>query len=447
MANGMTTSKPEPQRVAFQTLGCRLNQFESDALGRVAREADYKVVDFHENADIYVINSCTITHEADADTRKQIRRARRQSPHAKIVVTGCYATAAPEEVRAIPEVDVVVGNDEKDQLFTILARKDHVQTYVSPINLLRRVQVARLRPAIDSQRSRAYLKIQDGCNYRCSFCIVPQVRGRSSSLSPDIVLDQLAELVDAGIPEIVLTGVHLGTYGWDLEPRIKLKNLLIQMLPRLQSSRLRLGSLDPHEVDSDLITLLAENSHSICRYLHLPVQSGDDRTLKRMRRAHSAADLSTLAACLVKTIPGICLGTDLIVGFPGESEQEFSNSYDLLDSLPLAYMHVFSYSSRQHTDAATMEEQNSPEEKIRRNAIMRELSQKKSKQFRDSQVGQLLSAVVHRHRDRKTGNLVALTDNYIKVMFSGEDRLLGQRIHLRICESGANLAKGELLAD
>lgn len=440
MAIGM-----EAPRIAFKTLGCRLNQFESDALARLARESDYQVVDFHHKADVYIINSCSITHEADADTRQQIRKARRQAPHAKIVVTGCYATAAPEELAAIPDVNLVVGNGEKERIFSLLNRYEPSQSYVSSVNLLRRVYASRLKPSTDLNRSRAYLKIQDGCNYRCSFCIVPQVRGRSSSLAPEKVLHQLAELVQAGIPEIVLTGVHLGTYGWDLQPRTNLKNLLHLMIPYLKGSQLRLGSLDPHEVDLEFVKLFAAHSQSICRYLHLPVQSGDDRTLKRMRRAHSSADLQKIVCTLVKEIPGICLGTDLIVGFPGETEEEFASSYELLSSLPLAYMHVFSYSARQNTEAAAMEDQVSVEEKLRRNQQMRALSHQKSQEFRNQQVGETLSAVVYKKRESKTGQLVALTDNYIKVLCPGKDSLLGRRVRLRVCTNGENATTGEII--
>ncbi len=237
-------------RVAFATLGCRLNQFETDALERRAREAGHHVVDFDAAADLYVVNSCTITHDADADTRQLARRAARSGPGARVVVTGCMASADPRTLAALPGVTHVVGNREKEQLFELVERTGDDRVHVAAVDLTRRLRMTRLRPSADPRRSRAYLKIQDGCDYRCSFCIVPMVRGRSSSLPLADAREQLRELVAAGIPEVVLTGVHLGTYGRDLTPRLDLHALLTALLPELGAARLRLGSVDPHEVDA-----------------------------------------------------------------------------------------------------------------------------------------------------------------------------------------------------
>jgi len=438
-------------RIAFTTLGCRLNQFETDAMVRAAQEAGHQAVGFREPADVVVINSCTITHEADADTRQRVRQARRHNPDARVAVTGCYANAAPAEVAALPGVSLVFGNREKDQLPRWLATTSKASTpvLIPPVDLTRRVRLAALRPATDPGRSRAYLKIQDGCNYRCSFCIVPRVRGRSASLSPTTVLEQLGELLAAGVPEVVLTGVHLGTYGWDLSPRMSLYELLTQMIARIDAShvdcRLRLGSLDPHEVDDALIELFARRPDALSRYFHLPLQSGDDGVLKRMRRAHSVADLETLVPRLNEKVPGVAIGTDIIAGFPGESDAAFERTYALLSRLSLAYLHVFPYSRRAQTEAATMPEQVSASVRKDRCTRLRKLSQGKASTFRRAQVGKSHPAVVYRSRDRQTGCLVALTDNYIKVHIQGSDELLGRSVRVCIDDGGDQVATGHRL--
>ena len=430
-------------RVAFATLGCRLNQFETDALERSAREAGHEVVDFAGAADVYVVNSCTITHDADADTRQLVRRAARRSPDARVVVTGCMATADPDSLAAMPEVTRVLGNREKEHFFDLALGTGDDRVHVAAVDLTRRLRITRLRPAADPRRSRAYLKIQDGCDYRCSFCIVPAVRGRSSSLPPADACAQLQELVAAGVPEVVLTGVHLGTYGRDLTPRSDLVTLLAGLLPELGPARLRLGSVDPHEVDDELIALLA-GDRRLCRHLHLPVQSGDDGVLRAMRRAHTSADLRALVPRLAAAVPGIHLGTDVIAGFPGETAAAFDATAELLASLPLASLHVFSYSERAGTVAATLPGSVPPEQRLARTRVLRALSQRMDLGFRTSQLGSDVPAVVYRARNR-SGRLVALTDNYIKVQLDGPDALLGRGIHVRIESADANTTQARLL--
>ncbi len=418
-------------RVAFATLGCRLNQFETDALVRAAQEAGHQVVEFAGEADLYVVNSCTITHDADADTRQLVRRAARQTPGARVVVTGCMANSDPDALAAMPEVSRVLGNREKERFFDLALGAGDDRVHVAAADLGRRLRITRLRPAVDPRRSRAYLKIQDGCDYRCSFCIVPQVRGRSSSLPPADAIAQLEELVAAGVPEVVLTGVHLGTYGRDLQPRSDLVALLTDLVARLGPARLRLGSVDPHEVGPALIDLLASDRR-LCRHLHLPVQSGDDDVLRAMRRAHTSADLRALVPRLVDAVPGIHLGTDVIAGFPGETPARFEATLALLRGLPLASLHVFSYSERQGTTAVDLPDPVPPAERLARTRVLRALSAHKQLEFVRGQRGTRCPAVVYRARERRGGRLVALTDNYIKVELDGPDTLLGRAIQLQI---------------
>lgn len=443
MADGSTSARSEEEpasagrlRVGLTTLGCRLNHAETDGMARMAREAGHEVVDFGDEADVYVVNTCTITQDADADSRQRIRQAARRSPGARVVVTGCYATRDPGALAALPQVAAVLGNRDKDRWLERLGAADPGRVDVCVSALVRHVPLASLPADDDPRRSRGHLKIQDGCDYRCSFCVVPAVRGRSASVEPTRVASQLAELVAAGLPEVVLTGVHLGTYGRDLSPRVDLRGLLVELLPRLGGARLRLGSLDPHEVDDALVELLAAERGRICRHLHLPVQSGDDAVLQRMRRAHRAGDLAALVPRLVQAVPGIAVGSDVIVGFPGEDEAAFGRTLELLEGLPVAYLHVFAYSRREGTAAASMPEQVAPEVRARRSQRLRALSTAKAAAFRAAQVGAEAAAVVQRRRDPASGRLVALTDNYVEVLVDGSDALLGHGVVVRIEDAG-----------
>lgn len=392
-----------------------------------------------EDAEVFVLNSCTITHQADADARAQIRRAKRRNPAVRVLVTGCYANAEPELIAAMPEVDAVLGNGEKDELQAVLEGltptpgAEPSAPFVQVTALKRRKSFTALTAATPRTRTRSLLKVQDGCNYRCSFCIVPQVRGGSRSLAVADVVSQARGLVDAGAPEVVLTGIHLGTFGRDLRPRVRLADLVAALLPVLGDARLRLSSLDPHEVDNDLISLMAENAPQLCRYLHLPVQSGDPDILRAMRRGHTAEDFVELTAKLAARVPGVGIGTDVIVGFPGETDAAFENTYALLRDAPVAYHHVFTYSIRKGTSAATMPDQVPPEVKSARNKALRELSQAQTEAFLERTVGQVLDAVIEGGRHEFP---VALADNYVRVPLVRGDLDVGQRGPITVLREG-----------
>ena len=390
------------QKAAITTFGCRLNQFDSDAIERQLVERGYDIVASPKDADVHIINSCTITHAADGDAKKALRRSVREAPQTPVALTGCYATGAPEEAKTLEGVSWVIGNASKANLVGALEQQPGHDPDVDLGEFKRKAKRARLEPNLHPRRTRAYLKIQDGCNYRCSFCIVPQVRGPSESIEIPTLLRQTQELVAAGAQEIVLTGVHLGTYGRDLSPKQTLATLLRALLPHLGSARVRMGSVDPHEVDDELIDVMANHQDKICRYLHLPIQSGDDGVLKRMRRGHTADDMRNLVPKLVERIPGIGLGTDIIAGFPGESDEAFQNTVDLLDSLPLSYFHVFPYSKRQNTAATSMDNHIPEAVKKARCKILRDLSEKKHAQFRAHQQGQAVPCP-HSQRPQTAG--------------------------------------------
>jgi threonylcarbamoyladenosine tRNA methylthiotransferase MtaB len=424
-------------RVALETLGCRLNRAESDAMEAAVRRAGHEVCG-SEQADVIVVNGCTITHEADTEVGKLVRRMHRRRPEVRIVVTGCYANADPNRAAGLPGVFAVLGNAEKPDLPQWLARL-HAERgaisnapHVAVQDLVRTRSRAPLDAAPPSNRARALLKIQDGCNYRCAFCIVPSVRGDSRSVPSAIVLERLRDLVGQGVPEVVLTGVHLGTWGRDLRPRRRLADLVAELLPHLGAARLRLSSIDPHEVDDDLVQLLAGHPDRLCRHLHLPVQAGDADVLRRMRRGHTVEDFTGLVHRLHDAVPGIAVGTDVIVGFPGEDDDAFERTRVLLHGLPLAYHHVFTYSVRRGTAAATMANQVDPARKAARNRILRELSGEQSRAFARRFAGQRLDAVVHLKPSRRSGGLEVLTDNYLRLAWHGDPGQAGRRLRVRV---------------
>lgn len=445
-------------RIALDTHGCRLNQFESEAMARALDRAGHRVVTEVSGADVYVLNTCTVTASADADARKAIRRIRRANPGISVVVTGCYATRAADEVAGLDGVEMVLGNVDKDQLvaqidsrwpasepMTAVESSSRSRAPLVSVDALTRF--AHLPPAIDHVgRTRAHLKVQDGCDYRCSFCIVPSVRGPSRSLPIGEVIGQLRALVTAGRPEVVLTGVHLGTYGRDLVVdgrRVRFSDLVSAMLVHIGGARLRLSSLDPHEVDDELLALFARNPERLCPHLHLPMQSGDDEVLRRMRRAHTVADLAELAPKAVAAIPGLAIGSDVIVGFPGETQRSFARTLGLLESLPLAYLHVFTYSDRDGTHACSLPDPVPMDERRRRNAVLREVSAAKWAAFRRSNLGCTRRVVVE--RSHGAGRLEGVTDNYIRVWFEGPAQLVGGTSHVELDALEGEGAVGRLV--
>lgn len=418
-------------RIAFETHGCRLNRADTEAMQARVRAAGHELCAGPRDADVYVLNGCTITHQADADARAALRRARRQNPDVRVVVTGCYANAAADQLAEAAGVDVVLGNLDKAGIEQVLAG-GRDRGLVRVTDLTRRVPYSSLPAAPSADRSRAHLKVQDGCNYQCAFCIVPRVRGRSRSLALEHAVAQLRGLVEAGVPEIVVTGVHLGTWGWDRGDRRGVAGLLEGLLPHLGDARVRFGSLDPHEVDHALVRVMRDAGERMCRHLHLPVQSGDEGVLAAMRRGHGVAELREVTTTLARELPGIAIGTDVIVGFPGESEAAFARTLALVEQLPIAYVHAFTYSVRVGTEAASMRGQVEATTKARRSEALRTLSRRKWQAFREGLVGRELDVVVHRTRHARTGKLVALSSENVKVELEGPDGLLGQRVRVRL---------------
>jgi len=410
-----------PVTVALATLGCRLNQVESQEMGALLESRGFQVVPPGQAARVYVVNTCTVTGRADFSDRQTVRRITRADPDAFVVVTGCWAQTDPAAVAALPGVDLVVGNREKyrlPDLLDSLVKRPRPTVAVGNIREAHDVPVA--PPARPVGRSRAFVKIQDGCQHRCAFCIVPAARGDSRSQEPKVVLDRVQALAEAGYPDVTLTGVDIGHYGWDLYPRTTLAALL-RSLAAVEGLRwLRLSSVLPSYFTAELIDAVT-TLPTMAPHLHLPLQSGSDRVLRLMRRPYHTGMYRALVERLAAAVPDLGLGADVIVGHPGETDADFEATIALVEALPFSYLHVFAYSDRAGTEAARRPG-HVPATVIReRSARLRRLGREKSAAFRRRLVGTRREVLVLEGRDRRTGLRSGLTANYVEVQFPGSD--------------------------
>ena len=431
--------------ISFVTLGCRLNQADTQQLQTLLEARGFRTVASDTEADVVVINTCAVTGRAVLSDRQAVRRAGRVSPGARIVVTGCWAQTSPQQVVALGGVDLVVGNADKPRLPELLTGLGaHGQ---SPRVEVADVGGARLEPVEPRPRlpgrARAFVKVQDGCQHRCAFCIVPFARGNSRSLPPSAVEDHVRRLVEAGHPEVVLTGVDLGHYGADLAPRASLAALLARLV-RVPGLRwLRLSSMLPAYFTEDLLEIVT-GSPVIAPHVHVPLQSGSDRILRRMRRPYTTALYRRVVERLVAAIPRLGLGADVIVGFPGETIEDFGATRSLVETLPFSYLHVFPYSARPGTEAARLSGRVDARTVTERGRILRELAAAHGRRFRGTLVGRLEDVLVLETRDRVSGELVGLTGNYVEVAFQGPDHLRGRTATVRVTEPGDLTARGLL---
>jgi threonylcarbamoyladenosine tRNA methylthiotransferase MtaB len=395
-------------RIAFTTLGCKINQYETDAMRKAAAAEGNAIVPFESEADVYVINTCSVTAKSDYHCRQTIRAAIRRKEGARVIVTGCYAETRPQEIRSIPGVSLVLGNDEKANIARYVSDPEHAGvSRASGYN-------ERLR-----ERTRGVLKIQDGCDSRCSYCIVPQARGGSRSVPWEEVVKLFVQAVEAGCPEVVLSGIHIGRYGSDLDPRVSFTGLVADLLAGRKHTRIRLSSIEPNEITDELLDLFGQG---MCRHFHIPLQSGDDAILRSMNRDYTAAFYRNLVENIARKVPGVAIGADVMVGFPGEDENAFLNTFNLIEELPLTHLHVFSYSPRPGTTAAIMKGQVSTTIKKQRNEALRDLGLKKNLEFRNRFKGSILNVVLEESSRSDEGEGSGLTDNYIRVTVSGVTR-------------------------
>lgn len=418
--------------IVLETLGCKLNQAETESLAGQLLRAGYNIAEDIANADIYLLNTCTVTHIADRKSRHLLRMARRRNPDALIVATGCYAQRASKELTKLEEVDLVIGNGDKNHLPDTIGSWLNSHRY--PPRGKSTVNTENAAPVF---RTRSQVKIQEGCNRFCSFCIVPYVRGQERSVPPQQVLDEIRARVDQGYKEVTLTGTRIGAYGQDdSSSDANLGELIRYILNETGIARLRLTSLQPQDLTPELIGLLREER--LCRHVHLSLQSGCDSTLRRMRRGYSLTDYCRAVSLARKAIPGLAVTTDVIVGFPGETEEEFKESYHFCQRMDFARIHVFPYSPRPGTTAAGMPNQVRETVKRERIGKMLKLAEESAHRFRMQSAGQ--TVMVLWERETEPGLWSGLSDNYIRVFTPGNEALTNRLLPVRLSsELGAGM--------
>jgi len=426
-------------KVSFHTLGCKLNFSETSAIGQQFLKHGFSIVDEKEKADVFVINTCTVTENADRECRQIVRRALRNNPDTFVVVTGCYAQLRPDEIAKIDGVDAVLGSNEKFNLFSYLEnfqKKELSCIYVSSTENLDSFNPSYSTDA--DNRTRAFFKIQDGCDYKCSFCTIPLARGKSRSASPDEVISEFKQLLEAGYKEIILTGVNVGDYGDSFDT--DLYSLLKQMLDVNGDYRIRISSIEPNLLTDEILNLTA-NDERMCNHFHIPLQSGSREILRLMQRRYRIEDYQNLIYKAVNKIAGLGIGVDVIVGFPGETEENFLETYNFLKDLPISYLHVFTYSERRETKAIEMANSVDPVERKRRSNMLRILSEKKKHEFYQKMVGKELT-VLFEHEDHN-GLMKGFSSNYVRVKHSFDEELINKFVKTKIKEVDENICTTE----
>ena len=404
------------KKVALHTLGCKLNFAETATLGRQFQASGYRVVELSEPADVVVLNTCSVTDRADRECRQLIRRARRVSPDAAMVVTGCYAQLRPAEIASIPGVDLVLGTKEKARLVDHIRtlRRDHTcRTAVTEVKLFGQETLLASSTGF-ADRTRAFLKVQDGCDYHCSFCTIPRARGESRSVPVGDILAEARRIAVEGYREIVLTGVNVGDYGRKFGS--SLVELLSELVALKAVERIRVSSIEPNLLDDALLDFWLSEP-TVCKHFHIPLQSASDPVLHAMRRRYNQAWYGNRVRRIIGACPDAGIGADVLVGFPGETEKNFEETAMFLADLPISYLHVFPYSKRPGTDAATLESVVKTQMRSERAGRLRMLSERKRTLFYESQVGRVASVLAESTLDstRRTG----LTGTYVRVEFEG----------------------------
>jgi threonylcarbamoyladenosine tRNA methylthiotransferase MtaB len=432
-----------PRTVAFHTLGCKLNYAETSAIGRLFEQAGYQEVAFEMGADIYVINTCSVTDFADRKCRNMVRRALRYAPQAKVVVVGCYAQLKPQEIAEIPGVDLVLGASEK---FRILDFIDDLSK--APGKGM--VQAGAIREAKEfthafsfGDRTRSFLKVQDGCDYKCSFCTIPMARGKSRSDTVENVVANAHRIADMGVKEIVLTGVNIGDFGNGTEviegSKPQKEALFIDLIRALDQvvgiSRFRISSIEPNLCTDEVIEFVAQ-SERFAPHFHMPLQSGNNKQLQQMRRRYKRELYAERVAKIKSLMPHCCIGVDVIVGFPGETEEDFLETYRFINELDVSYLHVFTYSERPNTPAIEMDSPVPMEVRRRRNQMLTILSEKKRRYFYEQHLGQTRPVLFEQHPDATL--MSGFTDNYIKIEAPFDEALLNQVVAVPLLELNAD---------
>ncbi len=437
------------KKATLHNLGCKVNAYETEAMQEMLEKAGYEIVPFREGADIYIINTCTVTNIADRKSRQMLHRARKMNPDAVVVAAGCYVQAQNTRENTDPCIDIVLGNNHKKDLIKVLeeyeakkaaqkesadaAEKSDVQKNIQDIEEIGQTkEYEKLHLTKPGEHTRAYIKVQDGCNQFCTYCIIPYVRGRVRSRTVEDVLDEVRTLAGNGYQEVVLTGIHLSSYGIDFDGNRHLLSL-IQAVHQIEGiRRIRLGSLEPGIITDEFARALSDLP-KMCPHFHLSLQSGCDDTLKRMNRRYTSEEYYEKCCILRRYFDNPALTTDVIVGFPGETEEEFQKSRDFVDKVDFYETHIFKYSRREGTRAAAMENQVSEQEKARRSAVLIELGEKKRKAYEQSFLGKEVEVLVEEEaliqgKPMQTGH----TKEYIRIAFEGDKSLKNTIVKVRV---------------
>ena len=420
--------------VAFITLGCKVNQYETNAMTQQFIEKGYEVVDHTKEADIYIVNTCTVTNMSDRKSRQMLRRVKELNKKAIVVACGCYAQVAKEELEKIEEINLVLGNNEKKEIV------EHIEKYIKSKNtekqtipevqtedVMNQKKFVEFGDITFTEKTRAVIKIQDGCDRFCSYCIIPYARGRVRSRKPEHILSEIQKIAKEGIKEVVITGIHIASYGKDFKQEYRLIDLLEEMNEIEGIERIRLGSIEPLLITEEFVSRL-EKLSKICHQFHLSLQSGCDETLKRMNRRYTTEEFKDITKLLRKTFEDAILTTDIIVGFPGESEEEFEKTYAFLEEIKFYKMHVFKYSPRKGTKAAVMPNQIDGNKKEERSKRLIELSNKNEKTYNQQYIGKEVEVLFEEEKD---GVWQGHTKNYILAHYKTEENLENKMIKLQ----------------
>jgi len=432
-------------KAAFATLGCRVNQYETEAMIEKFKRDGYEIVDFDKFADVYVINTCTVTNMGDKKSRQMIGRAKKENIEAIIAVVGCYSQIKPEEVSLIEGVDVVLGTRNKgDAIYWVNRAREEKEKIVEVSDVLKNTEFEELNVEEYRDRTRAFVKVQDGCNRFCSYCLIPYARGAVCSKDPAKALDEVRKLAEHGFKEIVLTGIHIASYGADLPGGWDLLRLL-QEIDKLEGvERVRIGSIDPQFFTDEVIEETAKLKN-LCEHFHLSLQSGCDETLKRMNRKYSRADYRHIVDLLREKIKDVSITTDIIVGFPGETDEEFEETYEFLKEIELSKMHIFKFSPREGTKAASMKNQINGNKKEERSKRLIALDLDLEKKFRSAYLGREIPVLYEHKLGGEGGRYEGYTDNYIKVVVESDRDISGEIINTRTLEDHDGFLRGNLL--
>lgn len=432
------------KRVAFETLGCKVNAYETEAMIELFKKSGYEIVDFEESADIYVVNTCTVTSFGDKKSRQMIRKAKRQNDDAVIAVVGCYSQVAPDKVMEIPGVNVVVGTNDRKRIVEFIEDFLRDRAPIKHVgNIMKVGEFEELDIDEFRDKTRAFLKIQDGCNNFCSYCLIPYARGPIRSRDPEKVVEQVKRLAGSGFKEVILSGIHIASYGRDING-VNLMDLIekIQYIEGIE--RIRIGSLEPTFFSNTVIERL-KNIPKLCRHFHISLQSGCDETLKRMNRHYTTSEYENYVHKLRDALHEVSVTTDIIVGFPGETDDEFNKTYNYLKKLELSKTHIFKYSPREGTPAANYKDQVTPYKKDERSNALIELNSINESRFIERFAGGKMMVLYEAQCKDLEGYVEGYTDNYIEVKAPGNSGDIGRIRETLLIDNHGSYAEGKIL--